>query len=150
MATGKGSVFANDLLKLIFQGTTIANLADNTVTSPLGSLFVALHTADPSTTAGAGTVNTQNASEASYTGYARQAVLRSATGFTVAGNTVTLAALTSFGACTAGSSTITHFSIGVASSGATKLLYVGTVTPNIAVSAPINPQLGTTTGATEA
>ena len=43
----KGSTFDNDLLKLIFNGTTIANIADNAVSSPLTNLYVSLHTATP-------------------------------------------------------------------------------------------------------
>ena len=126
----KGTVFDNDFLKLIFNAVAIANLADNTATSPLTNLYVALHTADPTVTAGTGTLNTQNASEATYTGYARVAILRTSGGWTVSTNTVVPAATISFPAGTGGSGTVTNWSIGVASSGATKLLYVGTVTPN--------------------
>ena len=110
---GKSDTFENDLLKLIFQATAIANVADNAASSPLTNLYVALHTADP-TDAGV-----QNASEATYTGYARVAVARSAGGWTVTGSSVSPAAAISFGACTAGTNTITHWSVGVASSGVT-------------------------------
>ena len=41
------NAFANDLLKLIFNATPIANLADNAASSPLSSLYMALHTSDP-------------------------------------------------------------------------------------------------------
>ena len=44
---GKSSTFDNDWLKLIFNATAIANIADNAATSPLTNLYVALHTADP-------------------------------------------------------------------------------------------------------
>ena len=44
---------------------------------------------------------------------------------------------------------ITHWSVGVASSGATKILYSGTVTPNISVSNGVTPQLTTATAVTE-
>lgn len=40
---GKTDVFENDLLKLIFNGTAIANLADNA--APLNNLYLTLHTA---------------------------------------------------------------------------------------------------------
>ena len=43
----KGDTFENDLMKLLFQGTTIANIADNAASSPLATLYFALHTADP-------------------------------------------------------------------------------------------------------
>jgi len=140
---GKSDTFENDLLKLIFQATAIANIADNAASSPLTNLYIALHTADP-TDAGV-----QNASEATYTGYARVAVARSAGGWTVTGSSVSPAATISFGACTAGSNTATHWSVGVASSGATQILYAGAVTPSISVSAGVTPQLTTASTVTE-
>lgn len=140
---GKSDVFENDWLKLIFQAAAIANMADNAAASPLTNLYVALHTADP-TDAGV-----QTASEATYTGYARVAVARTAGGWTVTGNSVSPVAAISFGACTAGANTITHWSIGVASSGGTKILYAGSVTPSISVSAGVTPQLTTASTVTE-
>jgi hypothetical protein len=75
--SGKGSTFEQDILKLIFNATAIANIADNAATSPLTNLFVALHTADPLE------AGDQTSSEATYTGYARVAVLRTSGGWTV-------------------------------------------------------------------
>ena len=46
-------------------------------------------------------------------------------------------------------SSITHFSIGVASAGATNILYSGTVTPNINVSTGVQPILTTASTITE-
>lgn len=140
---GKSDTFENDWLKLIFQATAIANIADNAATSPLTSLYIALHTADP-TDAGV-----QTASEATYTGYGRVAVARTAGGWTVTGNSVSPVAAISFGACTAGTNTITHWSVGVATSGGTKILYAGAVTPSISVSAGVTPQLTTASTVTE-
>lgn len=139
----KGDTFENDWLKLIFQATAIANIADNAATTPLTNLFVALHTADP------GETGTQATNEATYTGYARVSVARSAGGWTVTANSVSPVAAISFGACTAGTNTITHWSVGVAVSGATKLLYSGTVTPNISVTNGVTPQLTTASTITE-
>ena len=82
----KSTTFRNDILKLEFQGVAIASVADNAVTSPLTSLFAALHSAFP------GYAGTQATSEAAYTGYARKPIARSVAGFTVTGNLVTLAA----------------------------------------------------------
>lgn len=145
MATGdaKGNTFENDLLKLIFNATAIANIADNAATSPLTNLYVALHTADP------GEAGDQTTSEATYTGYARVAVARSGAGWTVTGNSVSPAATITFGACTAGTNTITYMSVGVATSGASKILYYGAVTPNISVSSGVTPSLTTATAFTE-
>lgn len=140
---GKSDTFENDWLKLVFNATAIANMADNAATSPLTNLYVALHTADP------GEAGVQNTSEATYTGYARVAVARTSGGWTVTGSSVSPVAAINFPACTGGTNTITHWSVGVASSGATKILYSGTVTPNISVSTGVTPQLTTASTVTE-
>lgn len=136
MAGGFGSTFANDLIKLIFQATAIANVADNAASSPLTSLQLALHTASPSG-------GSQTTSEAAYTSYARVAVLRSSSGFDQSTNTAALHTLTSFPAATGGSETETHFSVGTASSGTGKVLFWGTVSPSIVVSSGVTPQITT-------
>lgn len=138
----KGNTFENDFLQLIFKATAIANIADNAATSPLTNLFVALHTADP------GEAGDQNTTETAYTSYARVAVARGA-GWTVTANSVSPAANIDFPQCTGGTSTITHFSVGTAASGAGKILYKGTVTPNISVSNGVIPRLSTATAITE-
>jgi hypothetical protein len=140
----KGNTFINDYLKLIFNATAIANIADNAATSPLTALFVALHTADPTAS------GTQSSNEAAYTSYARVSVARTTSGWTAssAQSTSPVAAIT-FPAGTGGSGTATHFSIGVASSGATKILYSGTVTPNIVMGSGVTPSLTTATTVTE-
>jgi len=130
----KGNTFENDLMKLIFQGTAIANLADNAAASPNTALFVSLHTADP------GEAGAQNTSEASYTGYARVSVARTSGGWTVTNNSVTNAAAITFPQCTGGSNTITHFAVGTASSSTGKILYKGALTASLAVSNLIIPE----------
>lgn len=140
----KGNTFENDLLKLIFQATAVANIADNAASSPLTNLYVSLHTADP------GEAGDQTTSETTYTGYARVAVARSGSGFTVTGNSVSPAADIDFGECTASpGGPITHFTIGTASSGAGKILYSGTVTPNITMANGVIPRLTTASTVTE-
>lgn len=129
----KGNTFENDLLQLIFNATAIANLADNAASSPLTNLYVSLHTGD------VGEAGDQTTNEADYTGYARVAVARTSGGWTVSGNAVSNAAAITFGACTAGSNTITHFGIGSAASGAGKIMYKGALTASLAVSAGITP-----------
>src|SRR3990167_3277669 len=130
----KGDTFENDLLKLIFQAVAIADIAENDTTAPLTNLYVSLHTADP------GEAGVQTTSEATYTGYARVAVARTSGGWAVSTNTADNVAAITFGACTAGSNTITHFAVGTASSGAGKILYSGALTASLAVSAGITPQ----------
>ena len=108
-----GDTFENDILKLIFNATAIANIADNAAASPLANLFVALHTADP------GEAGNQSTSEIAYTSYGRATVARTSGGWTVSGSTVNPTANITFAAGTGGSGTATHASIGVAVSGAT-------------------------------
>lgn len=146
----KSITFDNDFLKLIFNATPIANIADNAATASLTNLFVALHTADPSTTAGAGTLGAQNASEISYTGYSRVGVARSTAGFTVTNNSASPTATISFGQMTAGTGgTATYFSVGVATTGATKILYSGTISPTISVANGVTPQITSASTITE-
>lgn len=130
----KGNTFENDFLKLIFQATAIGNIADNAAASPLTNLYVSLHTGD------VGEAGDQTTSEATYTGYARVAVARTSGGWTVTANAVENTAAITFGQCTAGSNTITHFAVGTASSGAGKVLYKGALTSSLAVSTNVIPE----------
>ena len=116
-----GNTFENDLLKLIFQATAIANIADNAAASPLTNIYAGLHTADP------GEAGSQTTSEAAYTSYARAAIARTSGGFTVTNNQASLAANVDFPQATgsAGGETLFFFSIGTASSGAGKMLARG-------------------------
>lgn len=127
----KGQTTANDYLRLLYNATAITNIADNAASAPLTQIYVALHSADVADTA------TQNSNEISYTGYARVAVARTTGGWTVTNDSVSPVAAISFGACTAGSATATHWSTGVAVSGATKVLHKG----------PIGARLGPFTAA---
>lgn len=140
----KSNFLENAILNLIFNATAIANIADNAAASPLTNLFWALHTADP------GDAGTQATSEATYTSYARVSVARTTGGMTASttGSTSPVANI-DFPACTGGSNTITHFSIGVVTSGTSKILYSGTVTPNINVSNGVQPRLTTASTITE-
>ena len=139
----KGNTFENDMLELIFKATAIANIADNASASPLTNLYVSLHTGD------VGETGTQSTNECAYTSYARVAVARSGSGWTVTANSVSPAATIAFPAATGGSETATHWAVGVASSGATKVLYKGTISPSIVISSGITPQLTTATAITE-
>jgi len=139
----KGNTFENDLVKLIFAGTAIANIADNAASSPLTNLYLALHTADP------GEGGSQTTSECAYTSYARVAVARNSGGFTVSNNTATLTSNVDFPTATGGSETATYFSVGTASSGTGKILYSGAISPTIAISTGVTPRLTTGTTITE-
>lgn len=140
----KGNTFENDLLKLIFNGTAIANLADDAGTSPLGNLYVSLHTADP------GEAGDQTTNECAYSTYARQAVARTSGGWTVTANSVSPVADISFPAGASGDSeTATHFAVGTDASGAGKILYSGTLAPNIAIAEGVTPKVTTASTITE-
>lgn len=130
----KGNTFENDLVKLTFNATAIANFADNAASSPLTNLYVALHTADP------GEAGSQTTSEATYGAYARVAVARTSGGWTVTNNAVENAAAVVFPEATSGTNTITHFSVGTVISAAGKILYSGALTASLAVSTGIQPQ----------
>lgn len=141
----KTDAFEAALLDLIFTNANIANLGDATGvrgSAAAGQLFLSLHSADP------GEAGTQATNEVSYTGYARVGRNRvsGAGGFTRTGNSISPTENVDFGTCTAGSVTATHFGIGVASSGATLLLYKGPISPTIAIAAGVTPRL--TTGST--
>jgi hypothetical protein len=135
----KSNTFENELLLHIFNNSDIALIGDATGlrgSSTAGSLYVALHTADP------GEAGTAATSECAYTSYARVAVARSGAGWTVSGNAVTNAALIQFPQCTGGSETVTYFSITPSSSGSSKILYSGALSASLAVSSGIQPQFG--------
>lgn len=135
---GTATTTANNILKLIFNATAWANVADNAASSPLTNLFCALHTADP----GAG--GTQATSEVTYTSYARATVARTTGGWTASSAASTSPVATiAFPAGTGGSGTATFWSVGVAVSGATVILFSGTVTPNIVTGNGVTPQLTT-------
>ena len=104
----KSNASANALVALMYNATAIPNVADNAATAPITVVQIAAHTADPFA------AGNQSTSEAAYTGYARATPARTTGGFTCANGVVTLVADASFGACTAGSATLTHWSAGPA------------------------------------
>ena len=137
---GKGTTYANALLKLNLQGAGIPGIADNTASSPATVLCVALHTADP----GAG--GTQTSNEAAYPGYARLPVPRTAGTWTIIGSTANPSAPLTFNAATSGSETENWFSIGVPTGGTVctgplVIMYRGSITPPLTVTGGASPQL---------
>ena len=139
----KSDVWENDLLKLLFNATPIANIADNAASGPITNIYVSLHTADP--TEG----GTQTSSETSYGAYARVAKLRTSGGWTVTANSVSPASNIDFPEATSGTGTITHFGVGTLVSGAGKLLYSGTISPTITIATGVAPRLTTASTITE-
>lgn len=134
-----------DLL-LKFNNTNIALVGDATGlrgSTTAGSLYFSLHTADP------GEAGAQNTSEVTYTSYARVAVARSAGGFTVSGNAVSLVGNVTFPAGSGGSGTATYWGLGTDASGAGLLLYKGAISPSIVTGSGVTPQLTAGTVVTE-
>lgn len=150
MAGNKGYTFSNDVLNLIFNAVSITGIAVNDTGTPNTNLYVALHTADP-----AGSGHDQTTSEVTtgqYNTYARQAVARgSYAGWTQATTgSIDNVATISFPAMVSGSGcTATFFSVGLASSGASKMLYSGPISPTIIISAGVTPQLATSSSISE-
>lgn len=123
------------ILELIFQAVTFSSYAENKVSAPFANLFVSLHTADPTDS------GSQDASEASYTGYSRVSVARTTGGWAISGDTIDNVAAITFGEKTAGGDeTMTFFGIGDQSSGATPLLGSGALTGSLLVSNGVIPE----------
>lgn len=136
----KSNTFENELLLHVYNNADIADIGDAAGlqnSAAAGNLYVALHTGDP------GEGGDATTSECAYSApYARQAVVRSAAGWTVSGNQVSNAALIQFPQCSGGSETATHVSVTVAASGASKILWSGELTSPLNISNGIQPQFG--------
>lgn len=136
---GFSDTFETSILQLLLNATAIANIADNAASSPSTSIWVALHTADPTDS------GTQGSNEASYTGYTRIATARTTDGWTVASGAASPVSAVTFGQATSTStSTITHASLGMTSAttdGA--IIASGAISPNINISQNVTPSLTT-------
>ena len=129
---------ANAYLKHVFNNDDIAGVGDASGlqnSAAAGDLYLSLHSADP------GIAGVQTTSELSYTGYARKAVARDSSNWTVSGLTAKNTLDILFDACTAGSGTATYVGIGTASTGAGRLLYRCQMSGSRAISAGITPTI---------
>ena len=102
----KSDLLETGILKLLYQNIDLANIGDaaglqNSATA--GSFYIALYTTAPT--------DTDVGTEATYTGYARIGVVRSASGWTVTNNTVSNAALITYPSNTGTTQTVTHVGI---------------------------------------
>lgn len=131
------NAFESALLSLIFENANAANVGDATGlrgSTTAGVFWISLST---------GTLDdssTQATTEATYTGYGRVSVARSTAGWTVTGNVADNDAAVTFGACTAGSSTVTDFGIGSAETTAGNLFLYGALGASRAISSGITPE----------
>ena len=123
------------LLNLLFKNQAWANIGDASGLQPsatAGNFYVRLHSADP------GETGTGDTNEISYTGYAPVAVTRGA-GFNVSGAVVSNAGTVQFGECTAGTATVTHFSVCAGSGAGAVIVYRGALGATRNISAGITP-----------
>ncbi len=124
MSQASSNTLETGLAKLIYQNIALANIGDGAGLQPsgtVGSIYLALYTTNP-TDADTGT-------EATYGGYARIAVVRSAAGWTVSAADATNAALVTFPTSTGTPNTITHVATHTAITGGDLLHYGELVTP---------------------
>jgi hypothetical protein len=135
---------AGDYLALVLNAVAIANIADNAASGPLTVMYISLHTSSP------GASGNQTTNEAAYTSYTRISIARSSgsPAWTVTGNSASPNATIVFPTATGGSETETYLGVGTAGSGAGKLMWFGTLSPNVAVSNGVQPQLTTSTTVT--
>ena len=132
----KSNAFESAFLRLVFNGTPIANIADNAASSPLTNLYISLHTADP------GEAGDQSTSEVAYTGYQRMAIIRTTGGWTEANGSVSPVVGIEFPEMTGGANgTATHAAVGVAASGAGMILYKGPLTPTVPYEFGVTPRI---------
>lgn len=131
----KTNAFETLFLQLVFQNSNAANIGDATGlrgSSTAGSLYVALWIGDPGEAGSGG-------AEASYTNYARQALVRSNVGWTVSTNSAVNATDITFPASGGGTGgTVDYGAIMTAASGGT-MLYSGALSPSIALASGIQP-----------
>ena len=123
------------LLNLLFKNQAWANVGDASGLQPsaaAGNFYVRLHSADP------GETGTGDTNEISYTGYAPVAVARG-DGFNVSGAVVSNAGTVQFGECTAGTATVTHFSVCDGNGAGAAIVYRGALGAARNISAGITP-----------
>jgi hypothetical protein len=133
---GKGNNNSIGFLELIFQAVisgSYATLALNATSSPATNLYVSLHTSDPGPSGG------QTTSEAGYTNYARVAVVRTSSGWSISSQTISNVGAITFPTSGSGPESETYVGIGLASSGAGTLLWSGALTATLVVNNGITP-----------
>ena len=124
MASGKGNTNAAGLLQAVYQAvfTDLSSLLANAA-SPLTTLYISLHTANP------GPSGNQSTNEATYnggSGYARVAVSRSTSGWVLSGESISNVNAITFPQCIGGSGELeTYVGVGTAASGPGILLWFG-------------------------
>lgn len=134
---GVSTAFVTVLHGLLFNATAIADVAEDDTSSPITDIYVSLHTESP------GDAGNQATAEIGYTGYARVAVPRDASGWTPSGRSVVPVASIEFPVGTVGveGEIASYWGIGKASSGAGMLWFYGPIVPAILCGEGIPPVL---------
>jgi hypothetical protein len=128
----KGDTTENDVIKIMFLSNYDPTWRTN------ANLYLALHTADPTDS---GDQTSFEVSAVLYVSYARIPIVKTAVGWTIAGNQAQNAALAAFPQCTGGAGTTAKYvSIGTLSAGAGQILYSGQLNADLAISNLIQPQ----------
>jgi len=133
------NLFEDDLLDLLFTNVAAPNVGDAGGLQPsatAGNWHISLHTGNA--ISDTSTIQTDN--ESAYTGYSRQAVVRSVAGWTVASGTATNDALITFPISTSGPETLTDVGLGFAASGAGVLQIFSTLDADLIVNSGVTPE----------
>jgi hypothetical protein len=138
---GTTNASAELLLKHYLWNDNVANVGDATGlrgSTTAGSVYVALYSADP------GASGTATTNELAYTGYARVAVARNNTTWSITNNVASPAAVITFGQCTGGTlADATYWGVVTSSSGAGTLLLKGALNATITMASLVTPRLTT-------
>lgn len=136
---GATALFEDDLLDLLFTNVDCPNVGDaaglQNSAAP-GNWHISLHTGN----AISDTSTLQTDNEAAYTGYAREAVVRSVAGWTVAAGVATNDAAITFTISTSGPETETDVGLGFAASGAGVLQIYSTLDADLIVNNGVTPE----------
>jgi hypothetical protein len=140
MAGGLGNACQQALLLLLFNNTTWANIGNTAGlvgSSVAGSFYSELSTGTLTA------ASSQNTTEAAYTNYARQAVSRGPSGWSISGSSPTQsanAAAVTFPLCgTYAGETETYHSVGRDASGAGMILWLGPLLSPLLVGTNVQP-----------
>jgi hypothetical protein len=133
------NLFEDDLLDLLFTNVAAPNVGDAGGLQPSvadGNWHISLHTGNVISD----TSTLQTDSEAAYTNYARQAVIRTTAGWTVASGTATNDAAITFPQSASGPETETDVGLGFAASGAGVLQIFSTLDADLIVNNLVTPE----------
>ncbi len=132
----KATAACNSIVNLMYRAVAWANVADNAASSPLTTLYLALHTGNLTAATGL-----QNENEIAYTNYVRKSISRNTSDWSAAsGGATSNAGLQQFAQCGASGGTATHVSTGIGASGATAAWHYGALNSSLAIANGITPQ----------